>query len=190
MQKKPGLLQRLKNNRQQLIWMVTPVLLGVLLVVFWPETPCSKVVAKFEAVQRVAVEDQLLSRLDSLAFGAHCDTFSLVFEKKFWVLNRCKQAAEQLQDSLEISGLKTIFGEWMPANSVGTIVYHYPNLSIEYAQNFNSDYSFRLMYSREPLVEDRQSGWMSCEQAEKELPDAFFVSIDKHWYVSALKKKK
>lgn len=190
MQQKPGLFQLLKNNRQQLIWMAMLLLAGILLVKLWPESTCTEVVARYEQVVKTAEADELVARLDSLAFGSHCDTFSLVYEKKFWVLNRCKPASAQLRDSLEMKGLNAFFEEWMPQHKIGTIIYHYPNLSIEYADRFNNDYDFRLIYSREPVDLSRELGWRSCEDAEKESPspDAFYTSISQHWYVSALKK--
>lgn len=189
MQKSTGLLQFLKNKRQQLLWMSIPLALAITIVLLWPNTSCEEVVAEFQVIQQEADEVGLVTRLDSLAFGAHCDTFSLVFEKKFWVLTRCKPAANQLRDSLAVKDVSAFLEAWMKRHQVGTIVYHYPNLSIEYTNSFNGPRSYRLMYSRDVLSNQSTNGWMTCAGAEKSKETTFFIRLNEHWYVSAKSRR-
>lgn len=189
MQKSTGLLRLLKNKRQQLLWMLIPLTMAIGIVLLWPNTRCEEVVAEFEVIQREAEEVGLVARLDSLAFGAHCDTFSLVFEKKFWVLTRCKPAAEQLRDSLAVKDFSAFLEAWMQRHRVGTIVYHYPNLSIEYTNSFNGSLSYRLMYNRDALTAQPGNPWMTCAEAEKLKETSFFVRLNEHWYVSAKNRR-
>lgn|GEM_PF-4799873 len=189
MQKSTGFLQLLKNKRQQLLWMSIPLFLAIGLVLLWPNTRCEEVVAEFEVIQQEADALNLVARLDSLAFGAHCDTFSLVFEKKFWVLTRCKPAASQLRDSLAVKDISNLLEAWMKRHQVGTIVYHYPNMSIEYTNSFNGPRSYRLMFSRDVLANQSNNGWMTCSEAEKTKETDFFVRLNEHWYVSAKSRR-
>lgn len=166
-----------------------PFLIAIGFVVLWPETSCEEVVAEFEVIQKEAAKANLVARLDSLAFGSHCDTFSLVFEKKFWILTRCNPAANQLRDSLEAKDVAVFLEEWMRRHQVGTIVYHYPNLSIEYTNSFNGALSYRLMYSREPITSKSGELWTSCAEAKSAKATSFFVRLDAHWYVSAKNRR-
>lgn len=188
MQKRNTLFERLKKNRRQLALMASLLLAGILTVVLWPQSSCSEVFTKMEHTKGIIEQDDVVLRLDSLAFGAHCDTFSLVFKNKLWVLSRCKEASKQLLDSLEWRGLSEYLGNWMEEHQVGTIVYHYPNLSFEYASRLNSDYNYRLQFNRDPLILAEKRAWMTCEQAEKTNPNKFYIPLDEHWYLSALKK--
>lgn len=188
MQKRNTLFERLKKNRRQLALMASLLIAGILTVVLWPQSSCSEVFTKMEHTKGIIQQDDVVLRLDSLAFGAHCDTFSLVFKNKLWVLSRCKEASKQLLDSLEWRGLSEYLGNWMEEHQVGTIVYHYPNLSFEYASRLNSDYNYRLQFNRDPLILAEKSAWMTCEQAEKSNPNKFYIPLDEHWYLSALKK--
>lgn len=175
-----------KQKRRLLILM--PVAISLMVVYFWPAQPCDKVVAKLGPMQQVVEASELLAKLDSLAFGGHCDTFSLVYDKSLWIVPKCGRSNAQFRDSLQLPGQSEVIQKILKQAKIGAVYYHYPNVSFELNQKFRGGFDFRLVYSRAELQKEG-SFWSSCEQATTEKKEQYNILLTPHWYVAAKKVK-
>ena len=173
-------------KRKRRILLLIPVAISLVVAYFWPAKPCEKVVVEFGQMQQALVTTNLLAKLDSLAYGGHCDTFSLIRDKNFWIVPKCGKSGSQFRDSLQLPGVSATIQAIVKQAKVGAVHYHYPNMSFELNHKFRGGLDFRLVYSRNPLVEGG-AFWSSCEEAAKQHKERYNIFLTPHWYIAAKK---
>jgi len=178
----------LTAKQKRRVLLLIPVAISLLVVYFWPAQPCNKVVAKFGPMQQMVETSGMLAKLDSLAFGGHCDTFSLVYDKSLWIVPKCGRSSAQFRDSVQMPGASEAIESIIKQAKIGAVYYHYPQVSFELNEKFRGGYDFRLVYSRTEL-EAEDVFWSSCEQATTEKKERYHIFLSKHWYVVARKLK-
>jgi hypothetical protein len=162
-------------------------LLVVLVVMFlWPAQPCEKVVVKFEKMKAAIEQHGFIAVLDTFAYGGHCDTFSLVNDKSFWIVPKCGRSGAQFRDSLQVEGRTAAIRELTTKSKMGAVHYHYPTVSFESNQKFRGGYDFRLVYSRKKLKE-QHAFWTSCDVANETKKRNYYIYLNEHWYIAARK---
>lgn len=135
-------------------------------------------------MQNELVKASFMAKLDSLAFGGHCDTFTLVNDKAFWIVPKCGRASEQFRDSLHLPGELESMKAFVKQAHIGVVHYHYPNMSFEFDQRVRGGYDFRLVYNRNKL-QANSPFWSSCEEANQQKLAEYQILLNEHWYVSA-----
>lgn len=175
-----------KQKRRLLL--LIPVAISLVVVYFWPVQPCENVVGKFSQMQHDLTAMELIKKLDSLAYGGHCDTFSLVYDKTFWIVPKCGRSGAQFRDSLQLPGVSESIQTIMRQSKIGAIHYHYPNVSFELNSKIRGGFDFRLIFSRIALKEE-DAFWSTCDDATKRNKERYHIFMAPHWYVAAIKLK-
>ena len=78
--------QWLIKHRKKVLLFALPLVLAIGLVLVWPNQTCNDATADMQALLQDPFLDDLRLVLDTVALESHCDSFSVIFEKKLWVL--------------------------------------------------------------------------------------------------------
>ncbi|MBA4303572.1 MAG: hypothetical protein C0424_05050 [Sphingobacteriaceae bacterium] len=177
-------LLKLNSKQKRRFLIAFPFL--VVLAVLWllPAQPCERVSARFETMQAALEESGFIAMLDTFAYGGHCDTFSLVNDKSFWIVPKCGQSGVQFRDSLQREGRVDAIRNLIKQANIGAVHYHYPTVSFEYNQKFRGGYDFRLVYSRKRLKQ-QDAFWTNCEEVNASKKSRYHLWISPHWYITA-----
>lgn len=178
--------QWLIKHRKKVLLFALPLVLAIGLVLVWPNQTCNDATADMQALLQDPFLDDLRLVLDTVALESHCDSFSVIFEKKLWVYSNCKRQKAPLKASFNASVDEGIVEAWMKAKGIGAVHYHFPGLSIEFQTSLSSPYVYRMVYSRDKIGNQPTLHWVRCDQLSETNPSRFFIRLADHWYLSAI----
>lgn len=177
---------RLSAKQKRRLLLIGPLFISLMLIIFWPAQPCEKTMSKLDSARMLVDSLDLIAKLDSLAFGGHCDTFSLVKDKTFWVIPKCGKSSAQFRDSLKTEGTIAALEEELNRAEIGAVYYQYPSISFELNQRMRGGFDFRLVYSRNKLIQ-HDDFWSTCVEAKEKKLNEYRVYLSSHWYGVAQK---
>ena len=182
---KSFILTWLGKNRKRLLLYVMPFSLVLGLVLLWPKQSCEKMMVKMDEVAADPYVDQLRLTLDTLALISHCDSFSVIYEKRLWVYGACAHEKRPIREVFDQALLHDDVADWMQKHHIGAVHYHFPSMSMEFTGKTGDPYNYRLVYSLKKIGTQPAKDWLTCDRAKQFRPKQYFTRISDHWYMSA-----